>query len=284
MKAIHKQMVFVAVIALAGIFMAASGAAADSLPQANADDSRWHVTVEGYLPPNMMIGHSAVQGNKTNVNFGLDDLLETLDEVQVILGGRFEVSKGKFAFLYDGNYLKAKDEVNTNASGLPLSVNAKITVKLGLQEWAGAYQIGKWNTGGAQNKPLTVDLVAGARQMYLSVDQDTATTLSIPIIGSLVKNNSMSATKSWIDPFIGGRLTFPLRDRLILGFRADVGGFGAASDFAWNTIIETRYYFTANKNAFTSLGFRAFGDYYNEEDFKFHLVNYGPIISAGYRF
>lgn len=40
-------------------------------------------------------------------------------------------------------------------------------------------------------------------------------------------------TGRWVDPIVGGRLMMPLKPKLAIALRADVGGFGAGSTFAW---------------------------------------------------
>lgn len=257
----------------------------DAEAVATADDTgRLHVTLEPYFLSPMAYGHVSVDGSKSNVRSGFDDLIATIDELRMYLGGRFEISKGKLAFLYDGFYYKLKDKKNKDVSGVPLTVDANITFKLAIQEWAGAYQMGEWNTGAQKDKLLTADLIVGARQVYLRADVDVTATLDIPTVGRLIKSGSKSGTQSWVNPFIGGRISYPLSERLVLGFRADLGGFGAESDFTWNSIIETRYYLSKNKNGFMSFGFRGYGDYYNKKGFDYNLIIYGPIVSAGYRF
>ena len=44
-----------------------------------------------------------------------------------------------------------------------------------------------------------------------------------------------------MDPFVGGRFAVPLVGDLDLVFRADIGGFGAGSELAWNVISGFQY-------------------------------------------
>jgi hypothetical protein len=40
-------------------------------------------------------------------------------------------------------------------------------------------------------------------------------------------------TGEWVDPIVGGRIMMPLKPKIAFALRADVGGFGAGSTFAW---------------------------------------------------
>jgi hypothetical protein len=47
--------------------------------------------------------------------------------------------------------------------------------------------------------------------------------------------------QSWIDPIIGGRMTWEMTKRLAFTTRADVGGFGVGSEFEWNLMAGIGY-------------------------------------------
>ena len=42
-----------------------------------------------------------------------------------------------------------------------------------------------------------------------------------------------SISETWVDPIIIGRVKFPAGKKWLFQLRADVGGFGIGSDFAW---------------------------------------------------
>jgi hypothetical protein len=46
----------------------------------------------------------------------------------------------------------------------------------------------------------------------------------------------VAGSKSWVDPFVGFRGRLLLTDRVYLSARADIGGFGVASDLTWNAV------------------------------------------------
>jgi hypothetical protein len=58
----------------------------------------------------------------------------------------------------------------------------------------------------------------------------------------------------WVDPIIGGRIVMPLKPKLAFALRADVGGFGAGSTFAWMIQPTVTYQVTPKISAL--LGYR----------------------------
>jgi hypothetical protein len=93
-------------------------------------------------------------------------------------------------------------------------------------------------------------------------------------------------TKDWYDPIVGGRLLWNLSDHWMLGFRADVGGFTAASDFETN--LEASLTYRINDRFFLNAAYRGYYDDYEtgsgKDKFKYNIWAYGPWVGFGLRF
>lgn len=119
------------------------------------------------------------------------------------LNGHIELRKSRWAFMFDYNYVDLiKDQTYTELVLSELTLGYKIIGDL--------------------------ELLLGGRYFKSAVeyrDQE-------PII---------KGKESWIDPIIGGRLNVDLTRALVFTARADIGGFGIGSDFAWNIMAGVGY-------------------------------------------
>jgi hypothetical protein len=165
-----------------------------------------------------------------------------------------------------------------------LAAKAKVKVRQAIQELALGYRIGDWNNGEAEAHAATLDLIVGARDTYMRSYNSVTATVDLPVIGRFNRSGESCTSREWINAFIGGRLRYEVNERTNIGLRADVGGFGLQSDFTWNTIADMRYFVTKNRNAFLSFGYRAYGDYYSDDDFKYKIVMHGPVLGGGFVF
>ena len=81
---------------------------------------------------------------------------------------------------------------------------------------------------------------------------------------------------------IGLRGRAPLTQRLSAGGFADIGGFGAGSDFTWEVYAGLDYAFTDHISAVA--GFRYISINYEEGGTDLKLDTYGPVLGATLRF
>jgi len=86
----------------------------------------------------------------------------------------------------------------------------------------------------------------------------------------------------WVDPILGFRGQVNFTRWLYLHAQADVGGFGAGSQIAWNVMAGLGVNFT--RNVFAEVGYRYMYVDYTNSDF-FYLMNfYGIYSSIGVKF
>lgn len=105
-------------------------------------------------------------------------------------------------------------------------------------------------------------------------------TASHPAIGTLSASHGESF--GWVDPVIGLRAFLPLTEKLSFQAQADIGGFGAGSDFAWSALATVNYVFTNRLSA--SAGYKVLDIDYNHGGHVFDARLSGPVLGLTYRF
>lgn len=122
-----------------------------------------------------------------------------------------------------------------------------------------------------------VDVYAGIR----SWNADIEAAISIPFLDTTITTGD-----DWIDPIIGARYQHRISPRWRLLGQADIGGFGAGSDFTWNAVAGASY--AAWDNTSFQVVYRILkvdrqsGDQANPVDLD--LAIQGPLIGFAYQF
>lgn len=92
--------------------------------------------------------------------------------------------------------------------------------------------------------------------------------------------------ESWIDPIVGGRFIQPIGEKWKFIARADVGGFGVGSDFAWHALA--RFDWKMSEAMGVTFGYRAFdSDYENgtgTNRFVYDVLTAGPFAGMTFAF
>ncbi len=94
--------------------------------------------------------------------------------------------------------------------------------------------------------------------------------------------DSGDGSQTWVDPLVGLRAQINFTRWLYLTTQADVGGFGAGSQIAWNALAALGVNFT--RNVYAELGYRYMYVDYNEDDFLYQMNTYGLYASLGFSF
>lgn len=133
-------------------------------------------------------------------------------------------------------------------------------------EVAGLKRITPWLEGGLGGRLVS---------LYTGLDLETPR-----------EPRSGSASKTWFDPVIIVRSQGAIKDKWLLQFRGDVGGFGVGSDFSWQIQANVGYRFS--KLFQTTIGYRYIGiDYDKGEDlerFIYNVDTYGLVVRLGFNF
>ncbi len=97
-------------------------------------------------------------------------------------------------------------------------------------------------------------------------------------LNDAIPDTELSASKAWVDPFVGFRGRYDLNDQLYLTGRGDIGGFGISSDSAWN--VYGALGIDLSPRTCVELGYR-----YYQVDFERGALNYdvatkGPFLGV----
>ena len=122
---------------------------------------------------------------------------------------------------------------------------------------------------GSAKRP--VDIILGVR--YLDLEADLA-------LAPVPPGGSASGGEHFLDPIIGARRRRPLPEKWGFAFRAGVGGFGIGSDFSWQLLADFRCRISPLWKL--DLGYRYLDIDYDEDDFKFDIAIYGPVLTFAY--
>lgn len=115
----------------------------------------------------------------------------------------------------------------------------------------------------------TVDLLGGLRGW----DIDGAITTPGP---------SIAPSASFIDPILAVRVNTPLSDRWSVLSYADIGGFGAGSDFTWQAAVTANW--QARDNLWLSVGWRHLAVDYSDGGTVFDGAMSGPVVGITLQF
>jgi hypothetical protein len=118
------------------------------------------------------------------------------------------------------------------------------------------------------------DVLAGARLWYVSGDLEFKS-------GGLPGFDA-SGDKTWVDPVIGADLRYDLSERWFVAAKGTVGGFGVASDIAWEVFSGVGYRITDWCSV--TAGYRYLHEDYDRDRFKFNLDAHGFLLGFGFHF
>lgn len=188
----------------------------------------------------------------------------------------------RFVFSGDAMYVDTTDSHGTGPlpalqiPGLGMippgaNVDAEVDTKQFMATLQGGYRV-------FDTAELTLDALAGARFWYIS--NDVSVTASHPAIGS--RSATHGESFGWVDPVVGMRAFLPLTEELSVQAQADVGGFGAGSDFTWSALATVNYVFTGHLSA--SVGYKVLDVDYDHDGHVYDTRLSGPVLGVTYRF
>jgi len=202
---------------------------------------------------------------------------EIADEATCLFGafGRVEGWYDRFGLYVDGGFTTIKFQ-DTGLLGNNIDFDTTLTVV----DFGILFNLADWPAGGGQASRLKLDAYAGGRLTCVDMDVD----FSLDLL------SDRNSSETWVDPVIGGRVTWDLSERWSLIASGDVGGFGAASDFTWEAMGYLAYKFTTG-GSFESavlVGYKAIGDDYEtgsgDDEFKWDVVLHGPVVGLAFQF
>lgn len=201
---------------------------------------------------------------------------EVLQEATCVIGvfGRVEGWWDRLGFYVDGGYTAIRVDGST-----PIGTDVSVTSKLGIVDFGLLLEVADWQLGEKDSgSGLELDAYVGGRYMYVGVDVD------LQILPD------QSASESWVDPVVGGRVIWDLNRKWSIIASGDVGGFGVASDFTWEAMGYLAYKFPIGSKAEGALlvGYKAIGDDYETGSglsrFEWDVVLHGPAVGLAFQF
>jgi hypothetical protein len=220
------------------------------------------------------------RGPTISVDKSFSDVLDALNFGGFVnIWGRYD----RFVFSGDVMYV---DTTDSHASG-PLAafqipglgvtippgadVKADVDTKEFMSTLQGGYRV-------VDTPDFTLDALGGARFWYIS--NDITVSASHPAIGSVTASHRESF--GWVDPVVGLRAFIPVTEKLSFQAQADIGGFGAGSDFTWSALATLNYTFSDHFSA--SAGYRVLDVDYDHDGHVFGTRLSGPVLGMTYRF
>ena len=80
---------------------------------------------------------------------------------------------------------------------------------------------------------VIVEVLGGARYQYLRTKVD------LEVVGpDRVRTFEADKSRTWVDPFFGGRMVWRPGTNWITSLQTDLGGFTVSSDFTFNARVE----------------------------------------------
>ncbi|QPC45337.1 hypothetical protein HW532_13405 [Kaustia mangrovi] len=243
----------------------------DVPPPEAAPESDWQFAVAIYMWAAGLDGKVGMFDRPTiNIDQSFGDIWKELKFAGMAVG---EARKGRWAVFADLIYIKiATDSGLTGTVGnVPVKLDAKVKTETFTGTLMGEYRFLESERG-------TADLMAGAR--LWSVDTKIRAKLSAD--GTEVGAYSGNDGETWVDPMIGLRGRLNLDESWYLTGWGMIGGFGVASDFAWDVFGSVGYQWSRSFS--TTVGYRALGVDYRDDGFVYDIVEHGPVLGAVLRF
>jgi hypothetical protein len=224
-----------------------------------AEKPTWTFDTFVYYWSASVSGNLTVDGQEVDLDSG-----DGFSGESTLIGflGHFEAHHGPWSFALAPIFVNL--EMTGDQTG---GVDAVVKINAQVHEGFVAHEIGpSW------------DWLAGARYYALDTGVDLSSG-GVPI-------GSHDSNRSWVDPIVGVRYHDDFGKHWAIHTRADVGGFGVGSDFAWNASALLGYRFNSCWAA--QLGYRAlhvdFKEGSGSDRLAYDLSMYGPIIGVSFSF
>jgi hypothetical protein len=203
--------------------------------------------------------------------------------LRVAVSGRIEAWKGNYGLIFDGYYvsLGGSGIKESNRPIINATLESSLTFDQGIYDFALSYHIGDRPIPYLPNKPTPDEPtkerfprfwfqpIAGARLNDIGSTIETTLTLNNL---NRSRQNTVSASRTWFEPMLGGKIGLQVSEPITLWARGDASGFGLAGeeDLSWNAIFGADWWIHRQ----VALGFA----------YRFYSITYGPYLSATFSF
>jgi hypothetical protein len=235
-------------------------------------ETEFRVGLPGWLSG--LSGDFGVRGVVTDQDVKFVDLLKRIDMIAV---GSLYYRYHRWEFMANGQYIRLSD--TAELPGI-LFDQAHVALKTAFAEAFVGYRLVNCRTA-------TLSIFAGARYNYMSADIDIARNpdprfpLIIARLG-IPPSLQIFGEKSWVDPVIGASGKVHVWKPMSLYAKGDIGGFGAASDFAWQ--VQGGLEIQVTRSIYSLVGWRHMKYDYTSGGFTNKTALSGPYIETGFTF
>lgn len=229
-------------------------------PAAAQDAAGWRVDLTAYGWLAAITGDVGARNVTVPVDNSFADTWRKSDSL-VALMGRAEARRGRLGLFLDALTIR------TGYDGVrlgPATVDARSN--LTVVEFGAAWEV-------SAGQGWALDALGGGRWSRVN--------------NSLRLANGLGgeSTSDWVDPLLGLRLRGALAERWVYTLRADIGGFGAGSRFAWQAAANLGYRFPLlGREATASVGYRALHQDFRSDRLIFDATMHGPLLGLTVRF
>jgi hypothetical protein len=232
-----------------------AGASAPSSTPATPAGDRWNHQVALYIAAVGMSGKSAIGPVEADVDLPFSEIMDHLESAGMIA---YRADKGNWAILADGIFMGLGATKDLRFGG-----TAEADFDETLFDLSGAWRFTKhW------------ELYGGVRLVDIDANLELR----------LINGTTLEAdgSKTWVDPLVGLRYVTPIGKHWSFVGRADVGGFGVGSDFAWQVL--THFDWRISKHWGAAFGYVYLDIDYDDGDgqdyFLYDVAAQGPLAAA----
>jgi hypothetical protein len=227
------------------------------LSAAPSDDD-FHLKYGGGIWATSLNGTVGVRNVQSDVDADFGDLL---DKLNFALSPRVELGNREWVLLFQGTIAKLEDS-RTFRDGRGGDIDAALGVfNLGV-----GYNLVHTEIG--NNIPLTITPMVGGQITSLKLELDPR------------NGDSVDRSRTWFDPYIGGRAIVGLTQALDWRTEATIGGFGVGSELTWAAGTYLDWEFARGWSL--NVGYRAVNWDYDQDNFKWDMTMHGPWLGLTY--
>lgn len=192
------------------------------------------------------------------------DFTQILSHLDMIATGSVYGRHDRWEFSADGLYLKLS--TTADARGV-LFDGARASLKQAFAEWFLGYRLINCESG-------FLSVAVGGRFNYMQG--------SFRPFGARLASRSVDAEGSWVDPVLAVSGKVHLWKPVSLWAKGDIGGFGVASDFAWQ--VQGGLEVQMTRSIYSAVGWRYMKYDYTSGGFTNKTDLNGPYIETGIKF
>jgi opacity protein-like surface antigen len=244
-------------------------------PAEDTDGWQFKFMPYAWLPTTLKANKATLSGVEGSMRLNLQDILDNLD---MVFYGRLEAWKNdKWGFSYDTFYLNLGYDDGFSPDGFA-GVNLDLDIRVWMNDFAAHYRLVDQRFGDRDQQRFIFEPYGGLRYTYLKEIADVD--VDIPGLGST--GAEFGDSRDWVEPFVGGRISWDLNEKFSINFRGDAGGFGigSASKLTYNIIPGCTYKLTENTTFDFSYRYLNM-DYSNgsgSDELGLDVEAYGPVI------